>query len=418
VILPCFGEAKALKRVAGMKIKVVALHVFCTKWMLLLCAAVACGFAAFLAAGQHQAPASSLLSRHSEGHYRLLETKVPLRFGPLVPRLFAANSEEAAMVRDMPREHPQLDPSVSYCCHLLRLYGLKPFRHPVFSSGFEVVNVLTDQARSKEFFGEPIFFRTRSGIRYQDLAIQKESTGENHRDICLATLAELGLPLSTPVTTEDALFTLADLLRDSVENFDIKQKELPWTAVAYAIYLRQPQWSNRYGESFTFDDVANELMSTSFEDASCGGTHLLYAMTVLLRAKAPSEGLSESAHRELSQYLQKQAVTALQSQASDGSWELDWRVASKDESQDALLPASTDQFNRLLVTGHLLEWLELLPQEMQPPLEVYKKAARWLCRSLASTTDISLRNFCPVVHAQLAVRALIDDAGGNDDVRS
>jgi len=311
------------------------------------------------------------------------------------------------------QEHPRLPPNVSYCCHLLRLYGLEPFRHPVFSSGSEVVSVLTDQALSKEFFGEPIFFRTRSGIRYQDPATQKERTGENHRDICLATFAELGLPLTTPVTTEDASFTLADLLRDSVENFDIKQDELAWTAVAYAIYLPQRQWSNRYGESFSFDDVADALMSTRFEDASCGGTHLLYALTVLLRAKGSADGLSEPVHYELSQYLQRRSIAAIQSQAGDGSWDLNWHAApNNDASSDALLPPSTADFNRLLVTGHLLEWLELLPEEIQPPHDVYMQAARWLCNSLASTSVASLRNFCPVVHAQLAARALIDDVGG------
>ena len=292
----------------------------------------------------------------------------------------------------------------------LRLHGLKPFRHPVFSSGTEIVSVLTNQTRSKEYFGEPIFFRTRSGIRYQDAVIRRGPTGENHRDICLATFAELGLPLSTPMTTEDASFSLADLLRDSVDNFDIQQKELPWTAVAYAIYLHQREWSNRYGESFTLDDVADTLMSTPFEDVSCAGTHLLYAMTVLLRARA--KGLSEPVRYELSQYLRRQADAAIRSQADDGSWDLNWHTSPEDESPDALRSASTVQSDILLVTGHLLEWLELLPEEMQPPPEVYLKAARRLCKSLASTSDISLSNFCPVVHAQLAVQALIDDVGG------
>jgi hypothetical protein len=411
--VPPLGHAlvgpKTLKADGQMKFTLLVLRVFCVKWLLFVCAAVASAYVAFQATGQHRDLATVSASMESESDQIIFKTVAPPRIQPLVRRLFAADSEEAAVLRSVVQEHSELAPSVSYCCHLLRLYGLKPFRHPVFSSGSEVVSVLTDQARSKEFFGGPIVFRTRSGIRYEASATQKERTGENHRDICLATFAELGLPLSTPVTTEGFSFTLADLLRDSVANFDLEQKELPWTTVAYAIYLRQPQWSNRYGESFTFDDVVDKLMSTRFEAASCGGTHLLYALTALLRTKAPSEGLSKSAHYKLAQYLQRQAVAAIQSQANDGSWDLNWHVAPQDESQHALLPDSTAQANKLLVTGHLLEWLELLPQEMQPPPEVYKKAARWLCRSLASTTDISLSNFCPVVHARLAVQALIDD---------
>jgi hypothetical protein len=315
------------------------------------------------------------------------------------------------MVSRVFQEHPRLPINVSYCCHLLRLYGLKPFRHPLFSSGSEVARILTDHALSHEFFGEPILFKTRTGVRYHDSVTQKDLTGENHRDICIATFAEVGLPLSTPVTTEDASFTLADLLRDSVENFDIKQQELAWTGVAYAMYLRQRQWSNRYGESFTFDDLAHELMRTPLEDVSCGGTHLLYALTVLLRAKGSSEYLSESVRDELLQYLRRQAIVATQTQSNDGSWDLNWHVVSKPDSSDAILPASNVQLPTLLVTGHLLEWLELLPQDLQPSSDVYVRAAQWLCRSLESASVNSMRDYCPLVHALLAARALIDDVG-------
>ncbi len=381
------------------------------KWLLVFCAGFGAVYLVFWAAGQRRTLANVPSSQVSKPDHATLETQPPPRIQPLVRRLFAPSSAEAAMVSRVFQEHPRLPINVSYCCHLLRLYGLKPFRHPLFSSGSEVARALTDQALTKEFFGKPILFRTRSGVRYQDSVTQKDLAAENHRDICLATFAELGLQLSTPVTTEDASFTLADLLRDSVENFDIKQQELAWTGVAYAIYLRQRQWSNRYGESFTFDDLANELMRTPFENVSCGGAHLLYALTVLLRAKGASEYVSESVRCELSQYLRRQTTVATQTQANDGSWDLNWHVVSKAESSDALFPASKAQLTKLLVTGHLLEWLELLPEEIQPPSDVYVQAARWICTSLASASVSSMRDYCPVVHALLAARALIDDVG-------
>jgi hypothetical protein len=345
------------------------------------------------------------------------EIAVPLRIQPLARPLFSRESPEAVCIRRMLQEPPSGPFNISYCCHLLRLYGLEAFRHPRFASGRDVLNTLTDQTLSKTFFGEPIFFQTRSGIRYRDPAIQKIVNGENHRDICVASFAELSLPLSTPMTMADgAAFSLADLLRDSVENFDIKQSELAWTAVAYALYLPpQRGWTNRYGESFTFDDLANALMQTPLHKASCGGTHLLYALTVLWRADASVACLSESVREALARYLQQQTTVAVRSQAKEGYWTVGWYAIAEEESEVQRIPLPDTPSRRLLATGHLLEWLEMLPVEFQPAPDVYRRAASWLCTLLGRTFERSSikdpDDFCPCVHAICAVRRLIGKVG-------
>jgi hypothetical protein len=284
-------------------------------------------------------------------------------------------------------------------------------RDPHFASGQEVVAVLTDQKLSETFFGEPIFVQTRSGIRYRDSAFQRLVNGENHRDICLATFAELGLPLSTPMTAVNGSFTLRDLLRDSVENFDISQQELAWTAITYGLYLGPPmRWTNRYGESFTFDDLANALMRTPLHTVSCGGAHLLYAMTILRRIDSSSPCLSQSVREVLTQYLQQQAMVAIKSQSKEGYWALDWYA--KEDSQAPRISLSDTAETRLLATGHLLEWLELLPVELQPSPDVYRRAARWLGMALKiGFQGKSSDSFCPPVHAACAVRALLGEVG-------
>jgi len=292
------------------------------------------------------------------------------------------------------------------------MYGLEAVCLPRFASGRDVLGVLTDNKRSETFFGEPIFFQTRSGIRYRDPGIQTVLTGENHRDFCLATFAELGLPLSTPMTAADGSFTLRDLLRDSVENFSIKQNELPWTAIAYAIYLvPQRGWTNRYRESFTLDDLANALMGVPLHQVSCGGGHLLTALTVLWRVDSSTRCLSESVREALTQYLRKRVTALVESQHKQGFWSIDWHVEAPAKAEvKRLLPPDTAH-SRLIATGHLLEWLELLPVELQPAPEVYRRAGRWLGPAMLERFPVkSLEDFCPSVHAVCAVRRLIGEA--------
>ena len=337
--------------------------------------------------------------------------EAPLQVRPLARPLFGRDSAEAVCVSRVLQD-PRPEPlNVSSCCHLLRLYGLGAFRHPRFASGREVVAVLTDHGLSKPLFGEPIFFKTRSGIRYRDLGIQKVYTGENHRDFCLATFADLGLPLTTPMTAVDGSYSLRDLLRDAVENFNIKQDELAWTAIAYALYLTpQRAWTNRYGESFTFDDVANALMRAPLHKASCGGAHLLYAMTVLWRADLSSACLSESVREALAQHLQQQMTLAVSVQAREGYWSLDWHATATEASKARRIRPPDNLSARLLATGHLLEWLELLPVEFQPAPDVYRRAARWLCAALGEKFPLTKpADFCPCVHAVCAVRTLIGE---------
>jgi hypothetical protein len=345
---------------------------------------------------------------HVVGSY----TGVPLRIRALVRPLFAKDSPEAVCICRVLQQPPRGQLSVSYCCHLLRLYGLDGFRHSRFGSGREVVDVLTDQKLSETWFGEPMFFQTRNGLRYRSPKYQKFFTGENHRDICLATFAELGLPLTTPMTGLDESFSLRDLLRDSVENFDIKQKELPWTTVAFALYLPPRRgWTNRYRESFTFDDLANALMETPLDKGSCGGAHLVYAMTILWRADFSVACLSESVRDALARSLRQRTVATVESQAKEGYWTLDWHVPGKATSEARRSPREMPD-TRLVATGHLLEWLEMLPVEFQPSQDVYRRAARWLCAALEKRLQVtSFAEFCPCIHATCAVRALIGEVG-------
>jgi hypothetical protein len=163
--------------------------------------------------------------------------------------------------------------------------------------------ILTHQAHAEKFFGESLLFQTRNGVRYRlpSSGSPANEEGESHRDLFLATFAELGLPLSTPLNIATGSFTLRDLLRDSVANFDLQQQEIVWTAVAYCLYLPpQNRWQNRDEMWFTFDDLANELLHRPLREGTCGGAHLLFAMTFLARVDSSRLAYPNQPGRRLS----------------------------------------------------------------------------------------------------------------------
>jgi hypothetical protein len=206
----------------------------------------------------------------------------------------------------------------------------------------------------------------------------------------------------------DGRFALADLLRDSVENFHLQQQELPWTAVAYAVYLApQRKWTNRYGESFTMDDMTNALMAVPLHRATCAGAHQLSALTAIMLADAFLPCLSAGVREALTDYLQQRVRDLVASQHKDGYWTVHWPAGANPQPGSTRNYAPDTQQTRLLATGHLLESLELLPSRLRPPSDVYRRAARWLCTALGQTEPITtLEGFCPCTHALCAIRGL------------
>src|SRR5207302_3298465 len=102
----------------------------------------------------------------------------------------------------------------------------------------------------------------------------RDPSMELHRDQTLAAFAELGLPLSFTLQGDGGTGTLRDVLDDSLANFHLGQKELAWTALAYALYLPPVKsWINRYGERFGFDQLVSEMLDRPLDAESCGGTH-------------------------------------------------------------------------------------------------------------------------------------------------
>jgi hypothetical protein len=334
----------------------------------------------------------------------------PLEIRPRAEPLLAVSPAQDQWLREQIQPPQKRKLTSSYCLHLLRVHGLhEPLHHPDFSSGEVVLRLLTDDQFGAAHFGNPAVVRTRSGVRFPtaDVEAAGDPSREFHRDHTLAAFAELGLPLSYPLHLQGREAPLREALRDSLANFYPKQKELPWTALAYALYLPpEREWVNRYGERSSFDELTGELLGTSLEEASCGGTHLLYTLTILARVDQQTPILSEPVRDRLWAHLRRAVDVAVRSQQPDGSWPAGWYRELLPGSAPALGTAP-EGADRLLITGHLAEWLLYLPPDLAAPPEVLRRAGLWLQQRLsaASPEDKELL-FCPYSHAACVLRRL------------
>jgi hypothetical protein len=303
--------------------------------------------------------------------------------------------------------------------HLLRAHGLTGrLYHRDFRSGQDLLALLTDQQKSTKYYGRPTLERTRYGLRFPKFEVgpRLDDGTEMHRDQCLAALGELGVPLSLPLVVDGEPYTLREVLRDSLANFHLRQEELAWTGLAYALYLPpHREWSNRFHERFSFDDLAGALIAKPLQRESCGGTHLLFTLTVLYRADQERPVLSEPMRARVGDWLRKAAEATLRRQRTDGTWPQDWYRGTL---QDAPGWAPDSTSGRLAITGHIAEWLLYLPPDMQPDQKTYRRAADWLYQELRKATpDQQWKLLCPYTHAACAVRELMCEARAGTGTR-
>ncbi len=274
---------------------------------------------------------------------------------------------------------------INHIDHALRMWGpTAEFDDPECLAGWEMLETLLDHRRFQASQGDaaaPLLIATADGL---SVRTQDGTASASHVDHTLAGLGEIGIPLDYPVLTATGEAEVRDLLRHALQDFRLNQIEYEWSTLAFAEYLEPTRgWISREGQEITFDRLANRLMRQRLKQGVCRGQHRLHTLVMLLRIDDVEPRLSAAARREILAYLQDVTQRFVAAQHSDGYWEQDWPGVEWDGPPAKNEPASFGVLaDRLLVTGHALEWWSLAPQELLPPLETRERAARWLVRTV------------------------------------
>jgi hypothetical protein len=338
----------------------------------------------------------------------VLPRNEPVTIGPRFSDERVITDEQ--LVAALDRVKPPAEPAnTNNFVHALRLWGpAADFGDPAIPTGKQLREYFLDDAAFRRMAGDeapPLFYRGRDGIevRSYDDRITDRTTSSYHTDDLVATLAEVGTPLDTPLYLRDGEVRVGDLLATSLGRFHLDQLEYEWTVIAYARYVfPQRQWRNKYGERIDVDRLVEEILSHPLDLGPCNGLHRLEALAVLYRADEQFQALSPRTKLKMLLYMKRVSNLLLEAQSAEGYWTRQWpHGAATATTGNQSAPSLHD---KLLVTGHHLEWLALAPDEVQPPRETVVRAGQWLAHTLIEMDQKELLDaYGPYTHAARAL---------------
>lgn len=298
-------------------------------------------------------------------------------------------------------------PEVSFLLHHLLNWGLQarfPEAPGALSGPMMISILLSGKSHPLYLPAANLLYRGPDGL--PRLAREGEVGSESHPHQILAALAELGVPSHEIIRSGSESASLGELVRAARADFHLHD-EIDWTAIALARYApTSGRWTNRWGRSFRFDDVAKHLLSRPLGSGSCGGTHMLQALAVLLRVDSVHRILSDSVRQSVRDRL-ADAIARLESnQRSAGFWTPDWPFRLSDPGTEQHDRFFFDDVELVQVTGHHLEWNEITPPDLSIEPESRRKAIEWCIAALERVSHVSDNELCPYSHCfRLARRA-------------
>ncbi len=309
----------------------------------------------------------------------------PLKFS-LLPFGHVESTFDPAVL-DVVRQRLRVSPQMAFSdlLHWLRIFAVQASPEYLAASSRDALALLTDARRIEERYGQAgVIVPTKNGVRFLsrlsglDL---KSNSRPSHPCQELAIFGEIGLPSSTTITTAVGDFSLKDAIRDCLRNLQVREamcQEPEWATQVLVHYLPPVRsWRNRWGEELTFERWTEFLIDRDVARYSCGGTHLLHSLALILQANSQHPVLS----RDLAERVRRVCVnfsrTIEATQHSDGAWRSDWRQANVIGEQYAR--------SGVHLTGHILESQLYLPKD----LRISDRAAGLALRYLAGAYRIS-----------------------------
>ena len=333
------------------------------------------------------------------------DRNLPWTIEPLHDEPLVATDQQLKAV--LAQVRPPLNPvNTNNWIHALRLWGTEAkFDDPQLPSGETMRNYFLDDAVFRQYAGEntpPLFNITPEGLLVRGFDDDYDNTVSSsyHADDLLATLAETGTPLDTVIHTRHGDSSVRTLLQTAMRSFHLDRHEYEWSMISYARYLYPVEaWKNKYGQVISVDEMVNEMIEHPLFVGPCNGLHRMEAMVVLYRADEFVGKLSPFTKKRMLNHMVTVSQLLAQSQSSEGSWTRRWP-----EGALAVNDQTTTHFDKILVTGHHLEWTALAPEQVLPPREHIIRASQWLVTALQEVSPDELsERYGPLSHSARAL---------------
>jgi hypothetical protein len=289
--------------------------------------------------------------------------------------------------------------------HALRLWGADAdFGDPQFASSDQLRGLLTDHRQFAALYGAhqpPLLIHEGDGIRFR---LQEGLATCSHPDHTSACLAEVGTRLSFPIVGPESTTTFRAAVEQAMRDLRLKQVEYEWSVKMCALFLPPTRrWQTTDGQQMSFDRLADRMMWELLPRGVCWANHRLYGLAALLQIDQQVPILSPTTRQRIYLFLLDATDRLVLTQHTDGFWNDQWSFAKPETSEPT--ERDGDQLgDRILVTGHTLEWWAIAPQELHPPRRALVAAAQWLVRTLDTMSDDQVQqNYAFLSHAGRAL---------------
>lgn len=273
---------------------------------------------------------------------------------------------------------------INHIDHALRFWGLPAkFVDQSLFSGVQLRGVLTDTRNFRALYGDKapaLLIDHDGGVRVR---VQEGLMTSSHVDHTLAGLAEVGTPLDFPLVTPTRLTTYRAMLEQTLRDFSLNQLEYEWSALAFALYFEpNAHYVTTEGQEITFDRLARRIMRQDLPQGVCFANHRLYTLTIMLRIHDEQTPLfTEEVRSEVHAYLMRITQLLVASQNADGYWDGNWPTARKNPTGNGRTSGDSVA-DRILATGHALEWWAMAPATLHPPRNVLASAGQWMVKTI------------------------------------
>lgn len=334
---------------------------------------------------------------HPAARRAFLVRDTPVAIKAIPVRDCIQREEVAAILRGVPAVYPKAYALTVYpigtILHALELWGSDvtfPDDMPqFFGQGPVQPKQMIDALLTHAGFVEMARIRSKTLLRHSEFGIEVIGVSDGsfgasetaaHFGNLVDVMASVGQPANVHVELHDGYRgTLREIIQDDAARV-VWGAELEWAASGLSRYAAcNSPWDNRFGQPQSFDSIASELLKRAIGRGSCGGAHVPYALTLLLRRHQETSILSNDVAERIRRRLRNYAERLTESQAEDGSWSWEWPSAFAGGivmGKPRIYEESGA--GKMMVTGHLLEWMAFAPRDCRPEDMVLTRAVRFI----------------------------------------
>jgi hypothetical protein len=292
-------------------------------------------------------------------------------------------------------------PRINHVDHALRFWGVEA-RFPGdedSTSGVELRELLTDHRRFMTAWGDDarpfLLPNTREGKSTLAFRTRSGGASASHVDHTLAGLAEVGTPLDYPVHTPNGEVPLRAAFDATANRFMLNQVEYEWTVLVFLhYYAHLDHWFTTEGQRVTWDLLAERLMRQRLAQGVCYGNHRLYTLSILLRVDEANELLSAEYRDKVVAHLSDVTKRLEESQHADGYWDGSWPGDEWDGPQSKPVAGPLGSLaDRILATGHAMEWWAMAPASVHPDPKTIEQAGRWLVKTIKGLSESEVKRY-------------------------